>query len=56
MHIRNIITNIRLRYKHNPERLKKELNNIRTFVKKSDLYIGKKKKLYKLISSVKKSL
>lgn len=54
--IKNIITRARIKYKYNPDKLSKELDNIRLFVSKSNLYIGKKKKLYKYISNLKKHL
>lgn len=54
--IKDIITRARLKYKNNPKKLLLELENVRTFVSKSNLYIGKKKKVYKLITQLKKTL
>jgi hypothetical protein len=49
--IKKIVMMLNLNYKSNPKKLNQELKLLLNYIKKSDLYKGKKKKLYKLINS-----
>lgn len=53
--IQNIIMNIDIEIKDKQER-KKELEILKKYVQKSNIFNGKKKKIYALINSKKRSL
>lgn len=52
--IKTIISVIKQKYKYSENKLNTELDNLKEYVKVSDLYVGKKKRIYKLINSNKK--
>jgi len=49
--IKTITLNTVRRFKNNPQKLNKELTLIKFFVQQSELFNGKKKKLYKFVNS-----
>lgn len=51
--IKKIVSIILIRYKYSPKKINKELDNVKHFIKKSSIYVGKKKKLYTFITSQK---
>lgn len=51
--IKSLVFEIEQNFKNNKSKRNKELTLLKNYVKKSDLYNGKKKKLYKHINSSK---
>jgi Asp-tRNA(Asn)/Glu-tRNA(Gln) amidotransferase C subunit len=51
--IKKIAMMASLKFKKNPQKLNSELKMLMNYVKKSDVFVGKKKKIYKTINSFK---
>lgn len=54
--IKNLTHSMVTKFKKNPEKLNKELDKIKLFIKNSNLFNGKRYKLYKFINNNKGKL